>query len=473
MPVFHDASTKTTVTNKAIKQLHDALQALGERQLSMEDFEQFERELHALFNRAERDVLGHELVQLDVDLPDVLIDGVKHYRVLHSVGNYTSAAGPISVTRTLYRSGRDKAVVPMEFRAGIVDGHWTPRAAKQGAWTVAHLTPQDSEALFVQLGNMAPSKSSLDRLPKGLSKSWEARRESFEEALRAEEKVPADAVTLSVSLDGVMVPMKDGERRAKRMHAQDHGKRQRGPAGYQDAGCGTLSFYDAQGQRLSTIRLARMPESKKQTLKSQLTKEIAAVLNQRSELRLVKVADGAKDNWTYLSEALPAGTELVDFSHAVQHLKKAFDTAYGEHTAKADAQFHKYRYILRDEHEGIKKVIRALVHLRKKHPRRKKLKTELSYFRRHRTRMQYAGAKAQHLPIGSGVVEAACKTLATQRLKRSGMRWRHPGGQAILTLRALVQSERFDRAWSLLSGTYKKTVTLPQNVVPFVGQRAA
>ena len=101
------------------------------------------------------------------------------------------------------------------------------------------------------------------------------------------------------------------------------------------------------------------------------------------------------------------------------------------------------------------------------------MKTELSYFRRHRARMRYAVAKEQHLPIGSGVVEAACKTLATQRMKRSGMRWRHPGGQAILTLRALAHSERFDRAWSLLSNTYRKTVTLPQNVVPFVGQWAA
>ena len=52
--------------------------------------------------------------------------------------------------------------------------------------------------------------------------------------------------------------------------------------------------------------------------------------------------------------------------------------------------------------------------------------------------MRYAQAKSCNLPIGSGVVEAACKTLATQRMKRSGMRWRHAGGQAILTLRALV-----------------------------------
>jgi hypothetical protein len=81
--------------------------------------------------------------------------------------------------------------------------------------------------------------------------------------------------------------------------------------------------------------------------------------------------------------------------------------------------------------------------------------------------MRYAQAQAQNLPIGSGVVEAACKTLATQRMKRSGMRWRQAGGQAILTLRALHQSERFDRAWKLLSSTYKRTVEIPENVVLF------
>jgi hypothetical protein len=272
---------------------------------------------------------------------------------------------------------------------------------------------------------------------------------------------------------GVMVPMKDGERLAKRMHAQNNGRRPRGPAGYQEVGCGTLSFHDADGERLSTIRLARMPEAKKATLKLQLSAQIDAILAQHPQLKLVKVADGAKDNWTYLSHTLPPGTELVDYFHAVQHLKQAFDAAYGEHTAKADAQFHKYRHILRDEHEGSDKVIRTLRHLRQKHPRRKILKTQLAYFRNHRARMQYATAKEQNLPIGSGIIEAACKTLAAQRLKRSGMRWRHPGGQAILTLRALIQSERFERAWSLLSRTYKKNVTWPHNVIHIGCQRAA
>ena len=74
--------------------------------------------------------------------------------------------------------------------------------------------------------------------------------------------------------------------------------------------------------------------------------------------------------------------------------------------------------------------------------------------------------RSKGLPIGSGVVEAACKTLVTERLKRSGMRWGPRGGQAILTLRSLVQSRRFDHAWTLLAHSYRTPVSCPDNVVP-------
>ena len=71
--------------------------------------------------------------------------------------------------RTLYRRGRDTAVVPLELRAGMVAGQFTPRAARQALWAVTHLTPQEVEGLFREVGNMRPSKSSLDRLPKACS----------------------------------------------------------------------------------------------------------------------------------------------------------------------------------------------------------------------------------------------------------------------------------------------------------------
>ena len=168
----------------------------------------------------------------------------------------------------------------------------------------------------------------------------------------AEETVPPEAVTVAVSLDGVMVPMKDGARTQKRQDAKAQGKHTCGPAGYQEVGCGTLSFYDAEGERLSTVRLARMPEKHKATLKDTLSEEIAAVLDQRPDLTLVKLADGAKDNWSYLGTVLPQGPEIIDFYHACDHLKSAFDAAYGENSSRSKAQFEKYRHLLRDEDGG-------------------------------------------------------------------------------------------------------------------------
>jgi hypothetical protein len=97
-------------------------------------------------------------------------------------------------------------------------------AAKQATGVVAHRTPQEGAALFDLLGNMTPSQSPLDRLPKALSVHWEAQRPHCEATLRQQEAIPTEAVAMAVSLDGGMAPMKDGERHAKRQRARAPGQ---------------------------------------------------------------------------------------------------------------------------------------------------------------------------------------------------------------------------------------------------------
>ena len=112
----------------------------------------FERELHEYVVEVEREVLAEELARLDVDLPTV----TKVYRqVVRCEESYTSAAGPVRVMRSLYRRGGEgeRTVCPLELRAGMVEGRWTPLAARQAACMVAHLTPQEGEGLFRKLGN--------------------------------------------------------------------------------------------------------------------------------------------------------------------------------------------------------------------------------------------------------------------------------------------------------------------------------
>jgi hypothetical protein len=145
------------------------------------------------------------------------------------------------------------------------------------------LTPKEGEELFDLLGNMTPSKSTRERLPKALHSHWETQRPRFEATLRHQEAIPPEAVAMAVALDGVRAPMKDGQRHAKRTQARAQGKAPSGPAGYQEVGCATVSYYDRHGERLCTRRMARMPETTKATLKRQLTAEVMGALIQRPD----------------------------------------------------------------------------------------------------------------------------------------------------------------------------------------------
>ena len=445
------------------------------------DFERFERELHERIMAIERELLAEELARYDVTAEQIEVGGVRYRPALTSSETYLSAAGPITVTRNLYRPpGRgSRSICPLELRAGIIRGYWTPRAARQGAFAVAHLTPGNSEALFEELGGMRPSRASLDRLPKELSTHWESQRQEWEAALRAQETVPHEASVVAISVDGVTVRMKGGERRAKR---EQPGKHASGPTGQREAGCGTVVLYDAEGERLQTVRYGRMPERRKVTLQQQLETEAASVLAVRPDLRRVLLADGAEHNWRLLSEVDQVcgpppqpSVKIVDFYHACGHLKEGCDAAWGESTPRSKAEFERLKTLLKEDDDGAERIIRVLKYHRSRAQgrKRKRLQTQLTYFRNQRHRMRYAQYIRDGLPIASGVIEATCKTLVTQRLKQSGMAWTLTGGQAILTLRSLIQSNRWQSAWELLRADFCTTVTVcaAQATRPTVAQR--
>jgi hypothetical protein len=450
--------------------LRRLLEDAGMRQrMAGESFADFERRLHQSLQEVERELLGEDLARADVDAEAICVHGTTFRRVLRAEQTYMTAAGPVRVQRTLYKDRTDEAehaIVPMELRTGIVAGFWTELAAKQAAWVVSQMTPQTAEELFERLGNMAPSKSSLDRLPKQLADRWDEDRAGYETALREAMVIPDEAVSVMVALDGVLAPMKDGGSVEKRARTAANGQIAKGPAGYREVGCATLAFCDAKGDCLAAIRMARMPEPHKVTVKRSILAELQTALRQRPDLRLVKGSDGALDNWRFLHDELPEGVEVVDFFHAAEHLSDALAAAYGDGTREARRRFVDLRHVLLEEPGGVETVIRALAYLRSKHPRSACIERELKYFRKRRHRMRYAEMKAEGLPIGTGVTEAACKTLVTQRMKQSGMRWGRDGGQAILNLRGWAQSDRFDRAWAMIAATYQADITLLNNVVP-------
>ena len=453
-----------------------ALQKLGQFVLewrtgwetSPPDFERFEHELHERIMTLECELLTEELARYDVEAEEIEVGGVTYHQALTSSETYLSAAGPLKVERHLYRpAGRgSQSICPLELRAGVIRGYWTPRAARQAAFAMAHLTPGDSEGLFAELGGMRPSRPSLDRLPKELSAHWEIHRQEWEAALRAGETVPPEATVIAISVDGVTVRMKSGERRVIRDQA---GKHASGPIGQREAGCGTVVLYDAEGERLQTVRYGRMPERRKATLQQQLETEASSVLAIQPDLKRVLLADGAEPNWILLSEVDQAcsppsqpSVEIVDFYHACDHLKEGCDAAWGESTPRSKAEFERLKILLKEDDQGVDRIIRMLKYHRGRAKGRtcKRLEIQLTYFRNQRYRMRYAQYLRDNLPIASGVIEASCKTLVTQRMKQSGMAWTPTGGQAILTLRSVIQSERWQPAWELLRSDFCKTVTV-------------
>jgi hypothetical protein len=450
-----------------LEQLLKARLTDGSREADM-TFEAFEQELGQTMRGLESDLKAADLSRYDVDAGVIVVDGREWRKCLeHEPKTYLTSSGPVTVERNLFRpSGGGKCICPLELRAGIVGGLYSPALARQVAYLMGHLTSAETSAVFTELGISGPSSSSCDRLPKIVSGVWEHHREQWESSLREREVVPGEAAVVAVSLDGVMVPDKDAQKEAKekREELKKEGglvKQPGGPAGYREVGCGTVSLYDSEAERLDTVRYGRAPEHKKKTLTEQLDAELESILDVRPDLVLVALADGAEENWRYFEGSVYENAiKIVDHGHACEHLRAAMAAYHGETSVEGRAAYERLRVILKYQLWGVNVVIFELSGLLRKlrgkgnKRRRKLLKKELTYFENQAERMNYADYQERGLPIGSGIVEAACKTLAAQRLKRSGMSWRD-GKQAILTIRSLQQSNRWSQAWGLVAAHFR------------------
>lgn len=428
------------------------------------DFEEFERELRLRVSACEAELVGEQLRRYDVDQDEIRIKGDVFRRKAKNTKTYTCVAGDLSLERHIYvpREG-GKAVCPLELRAGVVESRWTPRAARLMAHAVGNAPPNEAALLFKEIGGMTPSPSSLDRLPKQLSEKWEKHRELFETTLREQEEIATESATVAISIDGVYVPVKPEYASDRRRPGTAKSK---GPANSREVECGTVSLYDEGGERLETTRYGRSPERNKITLKSQVEAELESILSARPDLCVVALADGAKENWEYfndLSNSLGIEfIEVIDFFHVCQRIKIALDAYHGDESPESNGYFQQFKVWLKEDEDGVDRVIRSLKYRRDQSSgwRHKRIHEQLRYFRRYRTRMRYKHLLDRNLPIGSGVVEASCKTLAAERLKRSGMSWGLDGIQAILTIRSLLQSGRWCRAWDLLAAQYRPDLQL-------------
>ena len=436
------------------------------REESIESFGEFETQLLGTLMSLGRDLLAAELQRLDVDVPGVVVGSDRFRRREKTMGRYETLLGRVCVKRWTYRGrgGRGgRTVCPLEMSIGMVGGRWTPAAARLACDFVAASPSQEAARLLGSVGTMTPSASHLDRLVKTVGEAWEGNREGFEDEVRQAE-AHSDALpdtetvaTIVVSIDGIMVPMKDAPR------TPGVGKRDQGPKGHKEASSATLTLLGNTGNRLHTIYLGRMPESKKVTLQAQLTAELAALLKRYPKAEVQAVADGADDIWRIISEVeADTGCNIertLDFYHAFEHVAEALRVyAYDHHQAADDIAY--WRKMLRDHEEGPDRLLRALKYRLKKArnaAQRDTIHKKIKYVEARLGMMNYAALKKRPRLIGSGIQEAACKTLIAERLKRSGMSWRHQGAQAILTLRTARRSGRTQHLWDALTPAFRQS----------------
>ena len=165
----------------------------------------------------------------------------------------------------------------------------------------------------------------------------------------------------------------------------------------------------------------------------------------RAEKKVV-MGDGAEWIWNLADQYFPGATQIVDLFHARQHL---WDLARKLHPNDESGQ-NRWMMIHQDllDNCKIKKLVTALRSIQTPSAElAEKLRTEAEYFRRNARRMRYPKFRRQHLFVGTGVIEAGCKTLIGSRCKQSGMFWTVRGANAILALRCCQFNGGFEDYW--------------------------
>jgi hypothetical protein len=164
-------------------------------------------------------------------------------------------------------------------------------------------------------------------------------------------------------------------------------------------------------------------------------------------LIVVFLGDGAKWVWELARVNFPKAVCILDFYHALEHLAKLINLLYGEGSGKSKKRFGRWRQALRKNR--IAWVIRQARRDLPAGPKaRAAAQKELKYFKNNQSRMQYQTYLEAGYFIGSGVVEAGCKSVVGQRLKQSGMRWSVEGARQILNFRCALASGLFDTLWN-------------------------
>jgi hypothetical protein len=370
---------------------------------------------------------GEALKQFDTDGSPLLVGSTRWTSKGQEPKIYQCPYGEVRVERHVYQTGEGGATFcPLERDARIILTS-TPRFAKQ----ISNKYGEGPAARVVNdlAGNHSRPVSAclVQDTAAAVAAVVQAKEEQWHYTTP---KLNVPITTISAGVDGTcMFVCEDGPRQAM---------------------VGTISLFDKEGERQHTIYVAATPEYGKETFYQRMAREIEHVVQLYPQALLTGVADGSEDNWTFLRQFTT--DECVDFHHATAYLywvaKAVHPRSHEARQAWLDESCHK----LKHEKGYAKKLLAEMQSLPRtglNETTQEELQKAQTYFTNHHHQMKYAERVEAKLPIGSGVTEAACKTIVKMRMCRGGAKWKEEGAARVLSLRTLIYTEgRWEQFWS-------------------------
>jgi len=343
--------------------------------------------------------------------------------------SYQTPYGEVVVARHVYQSaGGGKTYCPMERNARIIVTS-TPMFAKQISSKMANGVAREVKRDLRENHGREVALSYIQNLSEAVGSIVQAKEEG-ENYEPPEIDVKIESV--GIGLDGTCMLMCEN--------------------GWREAMVGTISLYDGEGERQHTIYLGATYGRKR--FLERLEREISQTKARYPKATYVGIADGAESNWKFLNEHTEE--QILDFYHASGYLGILAEVLHPKQIAEQEqwlkTSCHQLKHELGSAENLYKQMVKAIGEKELTETVKEKLQASITYFRNHLTQMDYAQFRQKDYPIGSGVTEAACKTLVKQRLCCSGMRWKEKGASIILSLRALVlTSTRWEQFWNKLN----------------------
>ena len=424
-------------------------------------------------DEAVRDFCEQELQRIEDSFDDeLLINGVLFKRShAPAQGDYRSLCGPLHPKRALYRLvglRNGPTVVPLELTAGLVE-RATPALAYSIALNLGKETSRDYVESMGGARRHVPSRSTVERIAIAVGTKAKEAAPSIERYLRQSEGVPEGTLAVSIGLDRTTIPFEEerqeGEppttRRKKRTKPYERTPPPRVDVKYRHAYAGTVSFIDKDGEFVATRKYAATHLEGPDAILARMMGDLRAAKHRAPEIAVGLVQDGAPEMWNLPRAALDAEPcvdeylEAIDRYHLSERLGEVLKILEPDEAAR-EALLEQWQDELDLDDETIDRIEqyideRAWLYAGNA---RSTLLDALTYLDNNKDRMRYVALRRAGLPVGSGATEGSCKSVIGFRTKRSGQRWPDEGVSAVLTLRAIHQSDRLPGFWKHLARRY-------------------